>query len=261
MREIRQAEIDKRKKRRRGFKRGLSALVVVGLVVLVVALVSQKSPTKAASTSTTTTTTSPTGAIAPTCPAANGSSARETEFTGAPKNCINDKATYLATVKTDVGTFVITLPAAQSPAAVNNFVFLSRYHYYDGLKFFRVIPNNILQGGSNTNSALASSLSPGYYWSGNLPPASCTKTTSCYPVGSLDMANSEGPTTNASQFFIVAGAAGTTYPREYTRFGTVTSGMSVVDAIAADGNASAPANGSPPKVTHHIVSVTISEAS
>jgi peptidyl-prolyl cis-trans isomerase B (cyclophilin B) len=261
MREVRQAEIDKRKKRRRGFKRALGALVVVGLVVLVVALVSQKSPTKPKSTSTTTTTAAPATAVAPTCPAANGSSKRETEFTAAPKICINEKATYLATVKTDVGTFVLSLPAPQSPAAVNSFVFLARYHYYDGLTFFRVIPNNILQGGSNTNSTLANSLSPGYYFTGNLPPASCSKNDSCYPIGSIDMANSDGPETNASQFFIVAGAAGTTYPRDYTRFGTVTSGMSVVDAIARDGNASASANGSPPKVTHHIISVTIKEAS
>jgi cyclophilin family peptidyl-prolyl cis-trans isomerase len=71
------------------------------------------------------------------------------------------------------------------------------------------------------------------------------------------MANS-GPNTNGSQFFVVAGSQGESLPPNYSLFGHVTSGMSVVDKINADGNPNS--NGVPPKVTHRILSVTIATA-
>jgi cyclophilin family peptidyl-prolyl cis-trans isomerase len=264
MREVKASAEQQRLRRRKTLRRVLSAIVVAGIVVLVVALVSSKGPAKkSAATKTTTTTLAPTStttpsvaAVAPVCPPASGATKRETEFTAAPPVCIDEKATYEATVETDVGTFVITLRAPASPAAVNNFVFLARYHYYDGTTFFRVIPDNILQGGSATNTNTGT---PGYSFTGNTPASSCSAKSDCYPIGSVATANTGTPTTDGSQFFIVAGAQGEDYPPDYTLFGTVTSGMSVVDKIAADGNASTAANGSPPKVTHHIVKVTITE--
>ena len=259
MREVRQAAVERRVRRRRSLRRGFFALVVVAIVIAVIALVSAKpagkenagsTTTTTAASSTTTTTTSASAAIAPTCPPAGGSATRHTQFTAAPPVCIDESATYTATVETDLGTFVITMDAAKSPAAVNNFVFLARYHYYDGTTFFRVINDNILQGGSWTNT---DSGSPGYSFTGNTP-SGCTN--DCYPIGSVATANSGTPSTNGSQFFIVEGADGTSYPADYTLFGTVTSGMSVVQAIAADAN---PSNAYAPKVVHHIIKVTITQ--
>jgi cyclophilin family peptidyl-prolyl cis-trans isomerase len=79
------------------------------------------------------------------------------------------------------------------------------------------------------------------------------------------MANSNNPqttnpNTNGSQFFIVTGAAGESLPPDYTLFGRVTSGLSVVQKINAQGNPNASANGVPPRVTHRIISVTIAPA-
>jgi peptidyl-prolyl cis-trans isomerase B (cyclophilin B) len=250
-REVRQAEVDRRAKRRRTYRRIASALVVVAVVILVVVLVSNNKPAK---TTSTTTTTAVAAAIAPTCPPVSGSSVRHVRFTKAPPVCIDEHAVYRATVTTDLGTFVITMNAAKSPAAVNNFVFLSRYRFYDTTTFFRVIPSNIIQGGSPSNTDTGG---PGYSFTGNTPTGCASH---CYPIGSVAMANSGAPSSNGSQFFVVAGAAGTDYPPNYTLFGTVTSGISVVERIAADGNPSAAASGIPPKVTHHIKTVTITEA-
>ena len=81
-----------------------------------------------------------------------------------------------------------------------------------------------------------------------------------YPIGSLAMAKtSAAPAgTTSNQFFIVAGSEGESLSPDYSLFGQVTSGQSVVQAINADGNASD--NGTPPNVTHRMLSVTITES-
>jgi cyclophilin family peptidyl-prolyl cis-trans isomerase len=75
------------------------------------------------------------------------------------------------------------------------------------------------------------------------------------------MANSNNPattdpTTNGSQFFVVTGSSGETLANNYVLFGRVTSGMSVVNKINADGSTA----GVPPTLTHRMLSVTISES-
>ncbi len=156
--------------------------------------------------------------------------------------CINPQGTYSATVTTDVGTFVIKLDPTIAPKTVNNFVYLARYHFYDGVIFHRVIPGFVVQGGDPTGTGTGG---PGYTFADELPaPGS-------YKIGTVAMANS-GKNTNGSQFFIVVGASGTQLPNQYSIFGQVTSGMSVVNQIAADGTAS----GTPTKV-HKMISVTI----
>jgi len=167
--------------------------------------------------------------------------------------CINAAATYVANFKTDVGTFSVKLLTSSSPTAVNNFVFLARYHFYDSTIFHRVIPGFMDQGGDPTGTGTGG---PGYSWTGNTPPSSCQTSNSCYPVGAVAMANSGSPSSNGSQFFIMAGTS-SPLPPSYTLFGQVTSGLSVVQKINADGNANPSANGVPPKVTHHIISITI----
>ena len=263
MRQVRVAEQERHARRARRLRRAAGALVVGAIIVGVILLVSgHSSPNKAAasksSTTTTlksTTTTVPVSqaAVAPTCPPAGaaGAAKRVITFTKAPPSCTSATATYDATVQTDVGTFVISMPAASSPLAVNNFVFLARYHFYDGVTFHRVIPGFVVQGGDPTGTG---SGGPGYSFTGNVPPKSCGS--KCYPLGSVALANSGSPSSDGSQFFIVVGPQGEALPPSYTLFGQVISGMPVVQRIAADGTA----QGVPPKVTHHIVKVTITQA-
>jgi cyclophilin family peptidyl-prolyl cis-trans isomerase len=165
---------------------------------------------------------------------------------------IDSTKTYTATVKTDAGTFVITLDAANAPLTVNNFVFLAQNHFYDCVTFHRVIPTFMDQTGDPTGTGAGG---PGYEFADELPP----KASPQYPIGSVAMANS-GPNTNGSQFFIVTGAEGESLQPDYTLFGEVTSGMNVVQQINRDGNAHPADNGVPPKVIHRILSVTVSSS-
>lgn len=234
--------------KRRGANKRRIAYMVVGAVVAIVAIYfaskgsSSKSaaPAKAAVASTTTTTKPK--AIAPTCPPVNGSAKREIAFTKAPPMCINTSASYTAIVKTDVGTFDIALNAKEAPKTVNNFVFLARYHFYNGIIFHRVIPGFVVQGGDPTGTGTGG---PGYTFADELPKAGA------YKLGSVAMANS-GPNTNGSQFFIVVGKQGEQLSPNYSLFGQVTKGMSVVQKIAADGTSSGT-----PSVVHKMISVTI----
>ena len=61
--------------------------------------------------------------------------------------CIDVTHRYTATIDTSEGTMVVALDAIKAPRTVNSFVFLARYHYYDGLTFHRIIPSFVLQGG------------------------------------------------------------------------------------------------------------------
>ena len=81
------------------------------------------------------------------CPNADGSSERITQFAEQPPMCIDTTKDYSATMETSMGDMIIHLDAVSALATVNNFVFLSRYHYYDGLIFHRIINGFMCQGG------------------------------------------------------------------------------------------------------------------
>ena len=66
-------------------------------------------------------------AVEPVCPAEDGSSERTLSFTEAPPVCIDESATYTATLDTTFGEIVVDLDAERAPITVNNFVFLARY--------------------------------------------------------------------------------------------------------------------------------------
>src|ERR1700726_2392630 len=121
---------------------------------------------------------------------------------------------YVATMTTSHGTMVIALDPLAAPKAVNSFVFLARYHYFDGIVFHRVIPGFVLQGGDPEGSGRGG---PGYRFADELPPAGR------YELGSLAMANA-GPNTNGSQFFVISGPSGMRLPPQYSLFGKVVAG-------------------------------------
>ena len=96
------------------------------------------------------------------CPAADGTAKRTLAFAKAPKNCLTPGKSYEATFDTTAGKVVVDLDTKNAPGTVNNFVFLSRYHYYDDNKIFRISPGiDILQSGS-PKSQDGSDAGPGY---------------------------------------------------------------------------------------------------
>ena len=96
----------------------------------------------------------------PTPPAADGSSPQQRKFDEEPPTIIDTDKRYVATMATSHGTMVIALDPLAAPKAVNSFVFLARYHYYDGIVFHRIIPGFVLQGGDPTGNGLGRSRLP-----------------------------------------------------------------------------------------------------
>jgi hypothetical protein len=88
----------------------------------------------------------------PTPPNVDGSSPQQRKFDEEPDMHIDPNKRYVATMVTSHGTMVIALDPLAAPRTVNSFVFLARYHYYDGIVFHRIIPGFVLQGGDPTGS-------------------------------------------------------------------------------------------------------------
>ena len=255
----REAEL-KAAKRKKSMRRVISIAVVAVVVVGISWLIFGRNG-KSTTTSTTTTSTTSVSSAQQTadqaskaagCPASPSTPLPNPQFS-APPMTIDASKTYTTTIKTDLGTIVATLDAKNDPVAVNSYVFLANKKYYNCLTFHRVIPQFMNQTGDPTGTG---SGAVGYTVQGAVPATATPQ----YPLGSLAMAKtSAAPAgTTSNQFFIVAGPEGESLPPDYALFGQVTAGQSVVDAINADGNASD--NGTPPKVTHRMLSVTVAES-
>jgi len=237
-------------RRRRDLRtRGIAGAIVLAIIVALVALLASNNSGKSKKVSTTATTLA--AAAAPVCPKVDGSSPKTQKFSAAPGNCLDAGKSYVANMVTDVGTITIALDQTKAPLTVNNFVFLARYHYFDGTVFHRVIPDFVDQGGDPTGTGTGD---PGYKFKDELPQPGD------YKAGSLAMANS-GPDTNGSQFFIVVSANGAKTLTQavggkasYTLFGQITAGMDIALKINADGS-----QAGTPTVQHHIQTVTITE--
>lgn len=187
----------------------------------------------------------PTGA----CPAADDTAVRTTKFAAAPPTCIDVTKAYTATLRTSKGTLTFDLDAVAAPNTVNNFVVLSRFHFYDGLTFHVIVPGYIAQGGDPLGTGEGDA---GYRFADELPASGK------YAVGDLLMANVAGePSSNGSQFFIVLGKTGAALPLQYTRFGHVSGTFAAtLKSIAKVGSD----NGTP-KAPVTIQAITISESS
>lgn len=160
-----------------------------------------------------------TNAAGETCSARVPPPAAHQTYDAPPPMTIDPSATYRATIATSCGDIVIRLDAKAAPRTVNNFVFLARKGFYDGLQFHRVVRDYIIQGGALPDDP---NLNPGYTFADELP-------TDGYPAGAVAMAN-RGPGTSGSQFFIVTGDA-SFLPNSYNRFGRVVRGMDVARTI------------------------------
>ena len=146
----------------------------------------------------------------------------------APMAAADTATVTLATAK---GTIVIKVTGSLGPKAAGNFVALAECGFFDGVVFHRLMPGFVIQSGDgqfgrepNMDTGLVGKGGPGYAFAND-------PVTAPYLRGTVAMANS-GPDTNGSQFFICLVDL-TTMPPDYSIFGTVLSGMDVVDTIAA----------------------------
>jgi peptidyl-prolyl cis-trans isomerase A (cyclophilin A) len=135
----------------------------------------------------------------------------------------------------DKGSILVKLTHDLTPGTVGNFVALAEGNlenkarsqgkpFYDGLKFHRVIPDFMVQGGCPKGTGTGD---PGYKFDDEFHP-----TLKHDKPGVLSMANS-GPGTNGSQFFITH-IATPWLDNKHTVFGNVIEGQDVVDAIAQE---------------------------
>ncbi len=99
----------------------------------------------------------------------------------------------IAVMETEKGTIRLRLFADQTPITVGNFINLARRGYYNNLKFHRVIPDFMIQGGCPAGDGRGG---PGYKFQDEF-----VKELRHSKPGILSMANA-GPQTNGSQFFI-----------------------------------------------------------
>jgi peptidyl-prolyl cis-trans isomerase B (cyclophilin B) len=267
-REARLAAEAQRQKRRKQLRNGIIVVVVAGVIIGIVFLVSGNNNNKTVASQSkvsTTTTSTPANAtdaklqaqanavaVKAGCPASTKTRVNTQKYSSSPPMTIDTSKTYTATVTTTTGTFDITLDAKSAPITVNNFVFLAQKGYYHCVIFHRVIPQFMDQTGDPTGTGEGG---PGYTIKDENPPKAANPADQ-YPLGSVAMANTGAPNSGGSQFFIVAGPDGESLANTYALFGTVTSGMNVVDTINQQGSA----QGVPPDVTQRIISVTIHES-
>jgi cyclophilin family peptidyl-prolyl cis-trans isomerase len=162
-----------------------------------------------------------------------------------PEMQIDPAKNYKARMETDKGTMVIELFADKAPRTVNNFVFLAREGFYEGVMFHRVIPNFMAQGGDPTGRG---SGGPGYRFADEFDPSLRHDR-----QGILSMANA-GPNTNGSQFFITHVPTPHLDDR-HSVFGQVVEGLDVLMAIPPRD----PSNPAAPAVTINRVTIEESE--
>ena len=174
------------------------------------------------------------------CPAADGTSLKQSSFSQPFKQCIDPSKTYTATFDTSVGTIVVKLDTQTTPGTANNFVVLARYHYYDGTTIFRTAQSiGIVQGGAaHTNSS--TDPGPGY----SLPDegfdyASLTQAGQAvggpykYTPGDLVMARTARPNGASAQFFFAVNDKTSTLDSQgvYVKFGTTTQGLDLLQTF------------------------------
>jgi peptidyl-prolyl cis-trans isomerase B (cyclophilin B) len=260
-RAVRQAQRDRQL--RRWAISGAAAVAVAAIAVVSTFLATRSSGTGAAdkppaspsASATPSPSTSPTPAPAPVAePAhhctytASGTAARKV---GLPAATPDYKATYRATITTNRGSIVIDLLNSKATCTVNSFISLAAQKFFNSSPCPRITtssPLYVLQCGDPTGTGTGG---PGYKFDDeNLTGAT-------YKAGTLAMANS-GPNTNGSQFFLVY--KNSTLPASYTPFGTIVSGLNIIQKAANDGsdNSNGPGDGHP-KQKVDIESVTITK--
>ncbi len=229
-------------------------ILLLGLGLLAAGCGNSSGNSAATSTETTTDTTTDTSTETTTettptdgCADVDVLPAREDGSAKAPQERLDPEKTYNLVVKTNCGSFTVTLDLAKAPATTASLVSLATSGFYDDMIFHRIVPGFVIQGGDPTQSGSGGA----GYQTVDAPPADAR-----YTKGVVAMAktSAELAGTSGSQFFVVTGAD-IGLPAEYAIVGNVTSGIDVVERIGLLGD---PATEKPTRPVV-IQSVTVEE--
>jgi peptidyl-prolyl cis-trans isomerase B (cyclophilin B) len=271
-----------RERQRKNRKRagiGLAVLCVLGLIAGVTTVLvsgggnataaSKKPTTKVSATaSPSASATSSASAAAVTEPATHctytSASAGSVVKSSLPTASPDYKAAYTASINTNLGPIKIDLANSKATCTVNSFAHLASDNFWNNTQCHRMSNSGglfMLQCGDPTakasqklscSSATVGTGGPGYEF------ASENLTGATYPAGTVAMANTGSADTNGSQFFLVFKQ--TSLPADYTPFGTITSGLGILQNVAKAGTTCTySAGGGVPKDKVIIDSVSINK--
>lgn len=268
-REAREAELKKRR-RNRTIRNAAIAVGIFVIAVVLINVVGHKAKKKVVASPTTSTTAAPTpttkatatGVTVPakdlaavTCNTTKPPASTKNQKQTAPALTIDPAKTYTALISTSCGDITVALDAKNAPKGVNNFVFLAREGFYDGLTWHRVVKNFVIQGGDPLGNGGGSA---GYEnVSAELPKDG-------YPLGTLAYAKTSAAPAGAagSQFFVVTSDHPASLEQkqsgsyQYGVFGHVTNGIAVAKKM--EGFAPSSGDGAPTR-SLYIFKVTITE--
>jgi peptidyl-prolyl cis-trans isomerase B (cyclophilin B) len=270
----RAARLEKQRRNRKRAGIGVAVLCVLGLIAGVsVALIGGGGTSVASPKSTAKATASASAsASATTSAAAVTEPAQHCSYTSATAGTVvkaslptaspDYKAAYTASINTNLGPIKIDLLNSKATCTVNSFVHLASDDFWNNTQCHRVSDSGglyMLQCGDPTakaseklscSSTTLGTGGPGYEF------ASENLTGATYPAGTVAMANSGTADSNGSQFFLVFKA--TSLPASYTPFGTITSGLNILQNVAKAGTSCTySAGGGVPKEKVIIDSVSI----
>lgn len=268
----REVQLARQRKLRQWFGIGLAVVCVLGLIAgLTIAFAGGGTPKAAPSASASAKASASASATATTSAAAVTEPATHCTYTSTessgkpslPSVTPDYKAAYTATINTNLGKIVINLLNSKATCTVNSFVHLAETNFWNNTQCHRVSSSDglyMLQCGDPT-AAASQKLScssttlgtggPGYSF------ADENLTGATYKAGTVAMANS-GANTNGSQFFLVF--KDTSLSPAYTPFGTITSGLDILQNVANAGTSCTfSAGGGVPKEKVVISSVTIKQ--
>jgi len=289
---LQQIQHERRRKIRQRSLIGLAVVCVLGLVAgLTITFVGgttpkaapKPKPTASASPSASASASATASAAAVKEPATHCTYTTSGVATAAKKVSVppaapNYKAAYTAAINTNLGTININLLNSKATCTVNSFVHLASAGYFNASQCHRVTNASglyVLQCGdpyAKASTKLSCSQAanspgsggPGYeFTSENLTSLPTTQTSNgpeaTYKAGTVAMANSGESNTNGSQFFLVY--KDSTLGPDYTPFGTITSGLDILQKVANAGTSCTygEAEGGAPKEKVIINSVTIKQ--
>jgi peptidyl-prolyl cis-trans isomerase B (cyclophilin B) len=277
------AQLERRRKVRKRFGIGLAVVCVLALIGGLTAVfvggsspAAAKTPKATASPSASASATASAAAVtepATHCTYTTKGVATAAKKVSVPPATPDYKATYTATINTNLGPIDINLLNSKATCTVNSFVHLAQAGYFNASQCHRISNSDglyILQCGDPTATATTkltcSTASnapgtggPGYEFdSENLPTGASSSGTVTYAAGTVAMANSGESDTNGSQFFLVF--KNSTLGPDYSPFGTITSGLDILQKVANAGTSCTyAAGGGAPKEKVVINSVTIKQ--
>ena len=164
-------------------------------------------------------------------------------YNAEPEMTIDVNKKYQATIETVKGNIVIDLFANESPGYVNNFIFLAKNNFYDGLTFHRVLADFVVQGGDPTGTG------------GGGPGYSLTRELNDIPLEAGTIAMAQLSTVSGSQFFIALSDVNFLKQQGFSAFGKVIAGSEVLTQIRLRNPDVVPSSAP----AERIISVTISE--